>query len=231
MKVIQPLIQTGTVTRGISESISTTSIDEIKRNLNHNQGTKSTEKKKRTSKSPKFIDIIVVIEALSFLNDRKYGIDADELFKSSLPVYFQCFPNCKGANNNWLQYAKDKNLVKHLEETRAYCRDLVRALVANADIDSKWATKAMEPFQTVIIGSNPPRKTLKMKGFADSGTVGAIRAYLVNAIVDAFIHGGKAYIGACPRCKKIFEKRRKDQLSCSRTCRTSAGVEKIRKSS
>jgi len=39
------------------------------------------------------------------------------------------------------------------------------------------------------------------------------------------------YIGRCPKCGIVFEKKRGDQEYCSNSCRTSAGVERLRKKS
>ena len=255
LKVVQPLIVGDKLTRGVSEAISTTPIEEIKEKLN--QSMKSGEKKKRIPKPPITWAVDGVLRLIPFFcaktteervraavafvvwNDSQIGsrelnaalarnleeirhVDtlAEEIFKNS-------HDQIDVIEEAHTRIADAIRISLHQKEPNGYSRRTQEWLQEALSLSFRKVTWANRPFTSV---SYQFRYELMKDGHGE--TLGFCRYaglkfknMAAGYVCEAFsARGGRSigefYIGACPRCGKVFKKMfQSNQGFCSGACK------------
>ena len=133
------------------------------------------------------------------------------------------------------RWREDAAIVAHLRKTRDIARRMVRiALVAGEEGDHElWSEIRAARFAhglTWNVAWVKRGQTFSTWVREESEDLHkALTAFIIAIIADAFqAIGGEepaaaAWCGVCPRCGKVFEKKRKDHRWCGDSCRGSQG--------
>jgi hypothetical protein len=181
----------------------------------------------------------LIIDALPFLNIAG-DANVNDLARSVAPFAAQIHENApmdafaEQAVMTW-----PAGCIEHLRETARNCADMIRVAIikglepADRHLEAwinatlplvsgtvRWKRAGLTHVNKATITRNAPPKQW----------AALIRSHLARFIVDAFTrndtlmiegdHGNAfRFIGACPRCKKLFTKRRANQEYDRGTCR------------
>ncbi len=184
----------------------------------------TTEKKKRILKPKKTADVILLLKILplierdpDFLSDEDFFAYADKLSIDLLSFPSPSFENAKQVF---------RNIRTIIQETSGIqCKEEAVDSVLNWLIASKHNHRQQpDPHKyryslssgIGIVKQNrypPPQGRLVDDPLTEKD--------IMEAVSNAFENGpGKFFIGACPRCKKIFEKKQSNSIFCGKYCAT-----------
>jgi len=214
----------------------------------------SAEKKKRTPKPPITNYVRIILDGLDFFNfNRGKALEPErDLFKTMIPLLRAMLPADmqvmdKGLLQWMLPWANDPETMEYLWLTQRNCNLFLTWFAEPDPLRTglgSWAQDAMKGLSLVAKDADtfhpvPFVELDVIPDIAPSGDKGetfrrtwhkGFRARLVKLIFDAFseVGHGAFYIGACPKCKEIFSKKRGDQEYCSKDCGSAAGMARMR---
>ncbi|MBP7632855.1 hypothetical protein KBA41_01700 [Candidatus Ozemobacteraceae bacterium] len=203
----------------------------------------TTEKKKRMPKPAMTTEVRTVIASIPFLNftwkDQHRIANEEALLEVFRQVVQAVIPTLDTPESikDATRWADESEPMRHVRETQIISSSMVRDLVtgrASKMPPPEWLSDAQDSLDSlrVRILNSPIGLVIDPKiEEKDKHTWRLIakrtRTLLIKDILTSFIPGGAGleYIGACPRCGKIFEKKRGDKVFCSPAC-LSASMQK-----
>jgi hypothetical protein len=184
----------------------------------------TAEKKKRIPKpqsTPAIEKIIGVIPWLNYNPKIWNNKEFLSLFRENVMKTFFSLNDTKKAIEQVTEYLKAQTSLDALRNTHFLARLMIHDLANSVnDQQYEWQIEASEIVQSmkIILMLNPPR--IEVKENIDNGfsIPKVFEQMMVKAIVDSFGASGKAYIGSCPKCKKIFAKEQQNKFFCCKLC-------------
>jgi uncharacterized C2H2 Zn-finger protein len=238
LKVIQPLIDGGNMTRGVIESMDSGPDKEapyqrLKEQLQAKKDQERAEKKKRVPKPVMLPETRQLVTGgwLAFLScapDRA----TDEMILVSASVLLA------GCDPKGIYYAHLAGQVKHLRET---IRNLNRAAFSpEARKDSRlfdWLNEAVACIGSSFSFTGSEAlffyPTMVKGALSDHEHIRALGASLVGMSFRKTKENpngnGAFFIGRCPRCEKVFEKKQANAEYCGKSCANMVSRDRIEK--
>lgn len=193
----------------------------------------NSEKKKRVPKPQITHSIQRVISVIPWLNYKPKVWSEDEflnLFKMHVIPGFFPMLNDKDSIESIAVSMKNVEAITILKNTLSLARAMIHDLANVAEKEFEWtdeANRIVSEMKTVFL-LNPPRIEQEVNlDIPESRKLFYIpkkfSQMMVKAIIEAFGAFGKAYIGSCPKCKKIFAKGQLNKVFCSNLCASADG--------
>jgi len=199
-------------------------------------------KPKRVPKPARTPAVDVLLALIPFLNfewnDRHRIANEEELldlFRGAVRAVQPYFDD-PAALKDATRWA-DQPAMLYVRETHRLITDMVRDLIREESVvTQQWyllARKTIEEGIWINLLQNPLKMRIepRVPKVTDNGERWRViaettRTLLVVAVVEGLGHDGpgRAYVGECKRCEKIFEKKHSDANFCSPAC---AGAERI----
>jgi hypothetical protein len=260
MKVIQPVIDGGPLTRGVSENVSTgpdtklkKKLEEFRKRVEKGQSAKANKPTgggKRQQKPPMTRSTEWLVKALTFLSlDAGKATNGELLLETYRLVGYEDLSK-KDIEKSWGNYQYN-----HVRETLQYSQRAID-ISLNEDRDtvrrpyeyrfkegvkiSDWLMAAIKPiyFESLLWSGKQHCQFFEVISASVKepaiNLIYSLRAKMARCILESFawtkitlIDGqspvefpnGGYYIGACPRCGRIFERKRQNQFYDRDTCR------------
>lgn len=236
MKVISPLIVGNQPTRGVSETISSTTedIEAMKKKLEEirakagekkaspNRHSRAGEKNTRQAKPIKSPFTERLLAALYVLNCNKWAGENSKFLRDASKI--PGWEVVDGFSNDDIRFLRG-------DLSKIY--DLIQVIVNQGpEIEIRewleWAEKLMKSATTTVEYRNG-RLSINPDRIHAYDPVEILITRLIIAVFHSLSREGPLYVGACPRCGTLFEKKRGDQEYCSKTCATYVRQERFQK--
>ena len=196
----------------------------------------TTEKKKRTPKPAMTPEVRTVIASIPFLNftwkDQHRIANEEALLEVFRPVVQELFPGLLSADQIKARtlWVDDSEPMTHVRETQIISASILRDLAKEAEPKRpppEWLNEAQAALDSLRVRLRLfPAKMVIEPSIADEDRntwrliAKTARTLLIKSVVSAFQADGAGpfYVGACPRCGKIFEKKQANAAFCSYSC-------------